>query len=108
MMIDMAKRDLMEMAYQLVESNGLIHPYARVGLQGFRETSPRSLPSACRGNIFCWCRVKGFNRENVNEFYDKLHTLIDMHGVDATRMSNRDESGITTVQKRDKVRKEKT
>ena len=39
----------------------------------------------------------------MNEFYDKLQTLIDMHGFDATRMFNMDESGITTVQKPGKV-----
>ena len=43
-------------------------------------------------------RAKGFNRENVNELHDKLHTLIDMHGFDATRMFSMDESGITKVQ----------
>ena len=39
----------------------------------------------------------------MNEFYDKLQTLIDMHGFDATRMFSMGESGITTAQKRDKV-----
>ena len=43
-------------------------------------------------------RARCFNRENVNELYEKLHTLIDMHEFDATRMFIMDESGITTVQ----------
>ena len=47
--------------------------------------------------------TKGFNRETVNGFYDKLKILIDMHGFDATRMFSTDESGITTVQKPDEV-----
>ena len=43
----------------------------------------------------------------MNECYDKLQTLIDMHGFDATRMFSMDESGITTVQKPDKVHRKK-
>ena len=31
----------------------------------------------------CWYRAKGFNRENANEFYDELQTLIDMYVFDA-------------------------
>ena len=51
----------------------------------------------------CVGRARCFNRENVSDVYDKQQTLIDMHGFDATRMFSMDESGITTVQKPDKV-----
>lgn len=48
-------------------------------------------------------RAKGFNRESVHEFYDKLETLVDTYWFDATNIFNVDESGITTVQKPGRV-----
>ena len=108
MMVGMSKRDLMAMAYQLAESNGLKHPFNsdkksasthwyRDFIEGHTEVSLRQAEATSVG------RAKGFNRKHVNEFYDKQQTLIDMHGFDGTRMFNMDESGITTVQKHCKV-----
>ena len=99
----MAERDLMEMAYQVAEAKGFNNnkkKAASMHWQRFHEMLPTSLTSTSRGNI-CWYRAKGFNTENVNELYDKVQTLTDMHGFNATRLYGR--SGITTVQKHDKV-----
>ena len=48
-------------------------------------------------------RAKGFNRVNVGQFFDSLDTLVKRHNLKQANIFNVDESGITTVQKPDKV-----
>ena len=48
-------------------------------------------------------RAKGFNKESVYEFYDKVEMLIEKHKLNAEHMHNMDESGITTVQRPGRV-----
>jgi hypothetical protein len=45
-------------------------------------------------------RNKGFNKENISQFFDILEKLVDENQVDALRIYNVDESGFTTVQKK--------
>lgn len=45
-------------------------------------------------------RSKGFNRENVEGFFNILEKLVDENDLDATRIFNVDESGFSTVQKK--------
>jgi hypothetical protein len=45
-------------------------------------------------------RSKGFNKENISQFFDILEKLVDENQIDALRIYNVDESGFATVQKK--------
>lgn len=42
-------------------------------------------------------RAKGFNRREVGRFYENLESLIEKYNVDASRLYNVDETGISTT-----------
>jgi hypothetical protein len=45
-------------------------------------------------------RAKGFSKSRVSEFFDVLEKLVDQNELDATRVFNANETGLSTVQKR--------
>lgn len=45
-------------------------------------------------------RARGFNKENVDHFFDLLEKTVDEKKITASRIYNVDESGFTTVQKK--------
>ncbi len=48
-------------------------------------------------------RTKGFNRKDLDDFFEKYCKLIDEHGLTAEKIYNVDETGHSTVQKPSKV-----
>ncbi|KAL8608290.1 hypothetical protein ACOMHN_042157 [Nucella lapillus] len=48
-------------------------------------------------------RMKGFNRKDVGEFFDKYYKLIEENGFTADKIYNMDETGHSTVQTPSKV-----
>nr|XP_022911318.1 uncharacterized protein LOC111422344 [Onthophagus taurus] len=48
-------------------------------------------------------RATRFNKTNVETFYDNLQTVMDRHTYEPQDIYNVDETGVTTVQKPDKV-----
>ncbi len=76
----MTRKDLMDMAYQLAEASGIRHctekqaasrHWYRVIMRRHPELSLRQAEATSI------TRAKGFNRESLHEFYDKLETLVD-------------------------------
>ena len=92
----------------LAEANGLRHCFntktqaaSTHWYRHFMKRHPElSLRQAEATSI---AKAKGFNRESVYEFYDKLKKLIETYGFHATNNFNMNESGITTVQKPGRV-----
>lgn len=45
-------------------------------------------------------RARGFNKQNVQHFFDILERIMDENKIDSTRIFNMDETGLFTVQKK--------
>lgn len=43
-------------------------------------------------------RAQGFSKDNVNEFFEMLKTIVDQNNINATNIYNMDETGVSTVQ----------
>ena len=103
MLFGLSMDDVRVLAFQLAESNGLQHPFNRTvrkagwdWVNGFRKRHPTVVlrtPEATSE-----ARARGFNRPNVNNFFDLLEARIDEHAYPPTRIYNCDETSVTTVQ----------
>ncbi|CAH1970074.1 unnamed protein product [Acanthoscelides obtectus] len=98
-------QDIRRAAYQFAEKNGIKHNFNKVkGTAGkawfynFMKSHPKV--SLRQPESTSLARCKGFNRQNVNHFFDILEKLVDQYKIDATRIYNVDESGFSTVQKK--------
>jgi len=95
--------DIKHMAFQLAISNNLKHPFnvnkesagkkwLRAFLHRHPELSVRT-PQATSA-----ARIKGFNQEAVNSFFDIYETEMEKIKYSPYRVYNVDETGITVVQ----------
>ena len=103
MLFGLSMDDVRVLAFQLAESNCLQHPFNRtVGkagwdwVNGFRKRHPTVVLRTPEATS--WARARGFNRPNVNNFFDPLEARIDEHAYPPTRIYNSDETSVTTVQ----------
>lgn len=93
------------LAYSIVEKNNLknifnkeIKQAGKKWYYGFMARHPKL--SLRQPESISISRAKGFNRENVNEFFDLLEAVVDQNKFDATSIYNMDKSGFSTVQKK--------
>ena len=68
---------------------------SRADMKCWQFDSQRPLPSPGR--------LHAFNRATVGAFFNILHDCLEMIGASGDRISNLDETGVTTVQKVPKV-----
>ena len=98
----LTRGDLQRMAYALCTRNGLPHPFTssaagRAWLDLFLERH-KNLLSIRRPCGTSFARALGFNRENVEKFFQILETEYHKHHYTPDRIYNVDETGITVVQ----------
>lgn len=98
-------KDVRKAAFVLADTNNIKHNFNKdKGLAGkkwfysfMRRHPTLSLRQPESTSI---ARCKGFNRENVNNFFDILEKTVDENQLTALRIFNMDESGFSTVAKK--------
>ncbi|CAH1992695.1 unnamed protein product [Acanthoscelides obtectus] len=100
----LTRKDLRSMAFQLARRNSLPHPFSflresagKDWLYGFMKRHKASLsirkPTGTSLN-----RALGFNKEDVNEFFNLLEKLMTEKDFHCDRFYNVDETGLCIVQ----------
>jgi hypothetical protein len=103
------KRDVMKLAYELSVKYNLSQPQTwndnkMAGEEWFRMFMKRNPELSVRAaQATSLSRATSFNRNNVDAFYDNLVTVMDRYKFEPQNIYNTDETGITTVQKPDKI-----
>ena len=105
MFFGMTRKDLMALAFEVAEENGLDHPFnreKRIAGKGWYYNFLKRFPdiSLRQPEATSLSRATGFNRDAVSRYFDLLEDVIRKHNLTANRIFNVDESGITTVQKK--------
>lgn len=100
--------ELRRVAYEFAEINNIKHPFntdtrlaGRDWYEGFLRRFPKiSLrsPEATSLN-----RIQGFNRQEVDLFFENLESVFQKFQFTPDKIFNVDETGITTVQKPGKI-----
>lgn len=102
----LTRRDVCNIAFQLARKNNIPHPFSLLRksagkdwLHHFRMRHKNVL-SLRRPTGTSYARALGFNKENVDKFFDLLETLMETHNYSASQVYNVDETGLTIVQSR--------
>nr|CAH7758128.1 unnamed protein product [Callosobruchus chinensis] len=97
-------KEVRKLAFDVAEANRIPHQFNRekktAGKKWYSRFMKRNSNLSLRQpQATSLNRIKGFNRENVYEFFDLLEKVCDENQIDATRIYNMDESGFSTVAK---------
>lgn len=105
----LTKKDVMKLAYELTIKYDLSRPRTwddneTAGEEWFRMFMKRNPELSVRAaQATSLSRATSFNRNNVDAFYDNLANVMDRYKFEPQNIYNVDETGITTVQKPDRV-----
>lgn len=103
------KKEVRKLAYELTIKYDLRRPKTwddnrLAGEEWFRMFMRRNPKLSLRAaQATSLSRATSFNKTNVDTFYDNLTTVMDRHNFEPQDIYNADETGITTVQKPDRV-----
>ncbi|XP_037870942.1 uncharacterized protein LOC119629361 [Bombyx mori] len=105
----LTKKDVMKLAYELTVKYNLSRPRTwddngMAGEEWFRMFMKRNSELSVRAaQATSLSRATSFNRKNVDAFYDNLANVMDRYKFEPQNIYNVDETGITTVQKPDRI-----
>ncbi|XP_045445765.1 uncharacterized protein LOC123653829 [Melitaea cinxia] len=105
----LTKKDVMKLAYELTVKYNLSRPRTwdnkeMAGEEWFRMFMKRNPELSVRvAQATSLSRATSFNRSNVDSFYDNLATVMERYKFEPQNIYNVDETGITTVQKPDRI-----
>ncbi|KAI8440679.1 hypothetical protein MSG28_009033 [Choristoneura fumiferana] len=105
----LSKREVRKLAYELTKSYNLKKPQSwdeneLAGEDWFRAFMSRNPELSVRAaQATSLSRATSFNRTNVEAFFDNLEKVMDRHKFEPQDIYNVDETGITTVQKPDRI-----
>ena len=104
----LTKIELRRLAYEIAEANGRPHMFnrdkeiaGRSWFESFRKRHPEI--SVRTPEPTSMARAQSFNRPQVSNFFQVLHETMIKENIPATRLYNMDESGLSTVQKCQKI-----
>ena len=107
-MFGISRKDLMKLAEELAEHNGIPHVFNDVNksagkdrIASFMKRHPTV--SLRQPDDTSLDRASGFNQHGTNAVFSILEELIDENQLSATRIYNVGESRLSTVQKYQKV-----
>lgn len=105
----LSTKEVRKLAFELTVKYNLNAPSTwlenkMVGEEWFRSFIKRN-PELCvrATQATSLSQATSFNQNNVNAFYDNLQIVMDRYHFEAQDIYNVDETGVTTVQKPDKV-----
>ena len=104
MYFGITKDQLCRLAYEVAEKNGIRHRFNKekqaAGNDWFYGFMQRNRSVSLRTpESTSLARVIGFRRTEVMRFFDNLKTVFEKEKIDASRVYNIDETGMSTVQK---------
>ncbi|XP_024941863.1 uncharacterized protein LOC112494517 [Cephus cinctus] len=105
----LTKKDVMKLAYELTVKYDLSRPRtsddnemaSEECFRMFMRRNPQLSVRAAQATSLS--RTTSFNRINVDAFYDNLATITDRYKFEPQNIYNADKTGITTVQKPDRI-----
>lgn len=100
------RKDLMKLAFDIAEANDIPHRFkngraSKKWYYGFMARHP--VLSLRQPEPTSAARALGFSKEVVMRFYDVLTNIYDEHNFGPTSIYNVDETGLSTVQKPQKI-----
>lgn len=101
MFYGLTKRDVCSLAYQLAVRNNIPHPFkdetaGKDWFYAFMKRNPKLSVRKPIGTSFA--RARGFNKEEVDKFFDLLDDVFKKYNFPPNRIFNVDETGLSVVQ----------
>ncbi|CAK1554377.1 unnamed protein product [Leptosia nina] len=96
----LTRQEFCSLVYQYAEANKIPHPFKNnIAGDDWYKSFRKRHPDLClrQPEPTSVARARGFNRPQVERFFDLLEDQIDKNQVDVTRIYNVDETGIQTT-----------